>query len=676
MRTPSLAAVALLLWFAPRAPAVVPIAADPLIQPAHYFDLGGKALRFRPVRSGYEVSVAKAGKPGPPGERLGYADYQFLRSWGYRKTLPFPFPFGGQVWHEVFVNGAGNLTFGKAEAELFPERDTWPDGTMQTVGGAINARAAAGREKIICALWADYDPHEDKTNIYVRQSAKEFVVTWKAQRVYWFGEGYQPLGPNTFEARLTPDGSIALTYYEVSEKDGIVGVFPGGFFGRPLASLDDGATEASVAGSTLRFSFAAGKPLAAGENRRYSIALNQGLTTCEIGVETKDSVPYFAQQCRGYPGYRMAEGRVELYVTTFDLWNVLRPGVRWLADVNGKSMELEPFPYSGDAAAQPYRLSALHGYREGNICEVFHYPHVSKQPFPLIRYIYSRVPAEDDFAAILTDFRIDDLYNAQGTRTGFAPAVQGIGEEPKQSYDASEAAGSTKLQAVTGPVYLGPRFAEFLEDGGRHYKNYAHAVGWMAHEFGHRWGMSLRFRNPVTDKVEDLADTSGHWSDFLNTPSMISVWKMFCDKPYVEKSQMEGFVYTDKGGGLFVREVPSWNIASGFSPLDLYVMGLIGPQDVPDTFLIAHAGSKYGLELHGERVPVRIRDVIAAEGPRLPGTGDSQKRFRVGLYLLHEGSRPPDPEKLKQAEGIEQSLLEYYRVATAGRLEMTATQRR
>jgi hypothetical protein len=44
--------------------------------------------------------------------------------------------------------------------------------------------------------------------------------------------------------------------------------------------------------------------------------------------------------------------------------------------------------------------------------------------------------------------------------------------------------------------------------------------------------------------------------------------------------------------------------------------------------------------------------------------------------LLHEGSRPPDPEKLKQAEGIEQSLLEYYRVATAGRLEMTATQRR
>ena len=71
--------------------------------------------------------------PGAPGESLGKADYQFIRSWGYRKPLPFPFRFGGKVWR--FINGAGNLTFGQPEAELYPRRDTWPDGTMQSVEG-------------------------------------------------------------------------------------------------------------------------------------------------------------------------------------------------------------------------------------------------------------------------------------------------------------------------------------------------------------------------------------------------------------------------------------------------------------------------------------------------------------------------------------------------------------
>jgi hypothetical protein len=136
---------------ADRASAVIPISADPVIQPAHYFDLEGTTLNFRPERRGYLVSPSSA-KPvaAVPGELLGKPDYQFIRSWGYRKPLPFPFPFGGKIWREVFINSAGNVTFGRPEAELYPERDTWPDGTMQSVGGSINDRAAAGQELMIC----------------------------------------------------------------------------------------------------------------------------------------------------------------------------------------------------------------------------------------------------------------------------------------------------------------------------------------------------------------------------------------------------------------------------------------------------------------------------------------------------------------------------------------------
>ncbi len=44
--------------------------------------------------------------------------------------------------------------------------------------------------------------------------------------------------------------------------------------------------------------------------------------------------------------------------------------------------------------------------------------------------------------------------------------------------------------------------------------------------------------------------------------------------------------------------------------------------------------------------------------------------LRFALYLLHEGNRKPYADKLKQAEGIEKSLTEYYRAATGGRMHL------
>jgi hypothetical protein len=661
----------IMFLLADRASAVIPISAGPVIQPAHYFDLEGTTLNFRPERRGYSISSSTA-KPvaAVPGEFLGKADYQFIRSWGYRKALPFPFPFGGKIWREVFINGAGNLTFGRPEAEIYPERDTWPDATMQSVGGSINDRAAAGEELMICAFWAINAPQDEKTQIYFRQSVKEFVVIWKTERYQWFGEGYRPLGKNVFQARLTPDGSIQLSYQKVSEKDGIVGVFPGGFYGKPIASLDGGAVEASLSGGTLRFSFARQKAT------QYQVLLSDGANTCEIGVDLGVLKPWFGRLCTGHPGYRVDEHRVELFASTFELQNVLKPGMRWAFRLvspgdnpeHDGHLDTQPFPLT--APVPPEKLSAMKGYREGNIFEVFYYPHVSKNPYPLLRYIYQQAPPQDDYVAIFTDFRIDDLHNHQGTRAPYGYPVKGIGEDLAQPGDTFPISGSHKLQAVTGPAYLGPRYEEFVEDGDRHFKNYANAVGWLAHEFGHRWGLALRFRNPVTGKVENLAAPDGHWNDYLNTPAMISVWRMFCDKPYVEKSQMEGFVYYEGPPGVFFRQIPSWNIASGFSALDLYVMGLIPPEEVPDTFLIAHPQDRTGQEVLGEKVPVRIQAVIAAEGPRDPGVRDSQKDFTVALYLLQEDNRQPYADKLKQAKGIEKSLVEYYRVATGGRMRL------
>jgi hypothetical protein len=148
---------------------------------------------------------------------------------------------------------------------------------------------------------------------------------------------------------------------------------------------------------------------------------------------------------------------------------------------------------------------------------------------------------------------------------------------------------------------------------------------------------------------------------------------MFSDKPYTEKSQMEGFVFEELPNGDFRRLPNPWNLPTGFSALDLYAMGLIGPSDVPDTFLIANPQSVGPSVFHGRKVAVRIQDVIAANGERRPDAGESQKEFTIGIYLLHPGNRAADPEKLKQAEGIEKMLIEYFRVATSGRMKLVAS---
>ena len=681
--------------------AVIPVAADGLISPGHYFDLQGKTVRFTPARDGYVVASAKVKPLGELGTKLGRPDYPSLRSRGWRFTLPFEFPFGGGAWREIFVNSAGNLTFERPEAQLYPERDSWPAGTVQSVAGAVNDRASAGQEKMICAFWGLNSPEPEKSQIFVRQSVSEFVVTWQVERYIWFGEGYRPLGPNVFQARIEPNGSIEFSFHKISERDGIVGLFYSGSDGPQLETLRPRSAEApdprlqirSVSaartGQTLRFTFQMANPVVTSVPEGtlwYRVFMERGSDSCEIGFEVaRRSRPYLLRECTGVPGLKIDGDRLELYLSTFEADSVLGDGTRWNADVlwaRRPGVELEysagrdrlPLPPQSLKAT---RLSVAHGYQDGNIFEVFHYPRVSKSVFPHLRYIYQRFEPQDDLAAVLTDFRIDDLHNHQGsTGAGYNVAIQGIGARPAEVFGRADSMGSTKLQAATGPIYLGPRFAEFLDDGEYHYRNYANAVGWMAHELTHRWGMDLQFRSPVTGRIENLAGSDGHWNSFLNTPSMISVWRMFSNKPYSEKSQMEGFVFEPLPDGTFRRAGNAWNLPTGFSMLDLYAMGLIGPDEVKDTFLIANPQMVSPTEFRGTAVPVRIEDVIAACGERHPGVRNSQKEFTIGIYLLHPGNRVVYAEKVRQAEGIEKVLIEYFRVATGGRMRLVAAKGR
>jgi hypothetical protein len=340
--------------------------------------------------------------------------------------------------------------------------------------------------------------------------------------------------------------------------------------------------------------------------------------------------------------------------------------VEWKADTafedNG-----EDVASSGDyrtvaiGAAMPSGYDLARGVQraQGNLYEMFHYPFVSRSRHNAFQEIYKRVPAEDDMAVAVTDFRFDDIHNHGASNSAYPG-------------DPRELFSSPVLQSTAGPIYLGPRFREVIEAEGRTFRNYPFAVAWMAHEMTHRWVTILKWKPPDTMALIDPVQAF-HWTMFLNAPAMYPVWKLFSDTPYPEQSIMGGMTVEKLPDGRMTGRSAPWGVPSGLSALDLYSMSLIGPEEVPDTFFISgvkRVGDGYE---GGDEVKVRIADIVAANGPQNPPVKDAPHRFRFQVYLLHEDGREPDAEKLAQARGIEAMVLKYFDVATEGRMKVVLT---
>src|SRR5579883_1219647 len=133
--------------------AVTPLPVGSLLHhPAHYFDLEHQRVRFSP-RGASTYSVASSPFRGElhPGKPLGPPTDP--KSYSWRTSLPFAFPFAGQTWHEVYINLNGSLTFGEPEDQEYPERDSWPDGTMRLLASFYDTSSIAGSRRMIVPLW-------------------------------------------------------------------------------------------------------------------------------------------------------------------------------------------------------------------------------------------------------------------------------------------------------------------------------------------------------------------------------------------------------------------------------------------------------------------------------------------------------------------------------------------
>jgi hypothetical protein len=331
----------------------------------------------------------------------------------------------------------------------------------------------------------------------------------------------------------------------------------------------------------------------------------------------------------------------------------------------------------------------------GVVYEAFHY---MKPPraVDLTCTVINALGDKFDMLAYYSDFRIDnpEAGTSSSGPLGGGPnggAVTGIGANQRNLANYCTQ-GRFQWQYIQ-PVYVGAnQMAEYpppgvVDSNTHNIMVYAHqlaertsngkippydyALSQIGHEMGHRWSAFVSAK--VNGETIVLGPT--HWARGLQAPVAF---------PYqrpVEASAMGGGVWQDNLDGTFTQLDDDYYVpATGWSYLDLYLMGLIAPSEVPDFFILRNLVPQ-GRDANGhpifkaDRTKVTIQDVIAVEGPRSPDVDHSQKDFNTGMVVVVEHGKTPSKELLERTEGIRLRWMDYWTTTTGHRSSMTITPR-
>jgi hypothetical protein len=199
-----------------------------------------------------------------------------------------------------------------------------------------------------------------------------------------------------------------------------------------------------------------------------------------------------------------------------------------------------------------------------------------------------------------------------------------------------------------------------------------YAMSQLGHEIGHGWSAY------VSAKVKGETISLGawpHWARGLHAPVAF---------PYqrpTEASTIGGGVWQDNLDGTYTQLHDGYFVpATGYSFLDLYLMGLISADEVPDFFILTNlvpTGNDGGghAMFKARRTRVTIRDVIAAAGPRMPDVDHSQRKFNTGIVMVIEHGKSPSRELIERADGIRRQWMLYWEGVTGHRSSMTTDPR-
>ena len=233
---------------------------------------------------------------------------------------------------------------------------------------------------------------------------------------------------------------------------------------------------------------------------------------------------------------------------------------------------------------------------------------------------------------------------------GIKNEIRGIGQ---QIFDAGREAGSRgRLRSF---VQMGS-LSKYRSNPDETFLGTNTTMDVLGQETGHRWLAFLRVHDASNPAL--LGRALSHWNFNFDSDG---------DGPR-GGSDMEGTNIRDNGDGSFTSVAAT----DGFSPLDLYVMGLLPASEVPDMFYVGNSdvdpssAPAIGTTIRGTRENVSINDIIRAEGPRVPSSASAPKSFRMAFILVTKEGEAPQPGSIEKMERFRARWVDYFREATHG----------
>jgi len=694
---------------------------DGALGKANLFDLVGRTLHFSPDGSRYRVQSGAIEWDSDFGTELAGAEVTLHQ---------FAFPFSGRSWTSFRVGKTGSIRFGAPEKEdsSFPRGPG--DGGVSIGRFEPLAEAASTLIDSAPAICVFFKPRMSGLH-YVKELADRVVITWdltepfgNVQDFTWFKT------VNRFQAVLHSDGSVEMSYKELAAKDAIVGVYPvPAEAEKPLATLSaephpavpahldvrnlklsvvDGVLM-KVAFETRGAVLAEGDPAVDGIAYRVFFDAHQTANTSPDTANATLAWTVLGIAWRGRPSRYVAFGpgvsrRVKAAGNTITLQGVLP------ATLHGGEQIAVYAEVATRGASEPVerirsRVIQLAGISNPEVhlsrltrkdgpfavvYEPFHYLSLPRSQ-DLACSVIQGLGDKFDFLAYYSDFRIDNQEAGTPSDGPKGGNVKGTGED-QHDLEAYCTQGRFQWEYVQ-PVYAGSnqmqerppegapvgtdrditfylhQLAESSPEG--KILPYNYAMSQLGHEMGHRWAAF------VSAKVggETIPLGPVHWARGLQAAVAF---------PYqrpTEASAMGGGVWQDNFDGTYTQLDDDYYVpATGYSYLDLYLMGLISPAEVPDFFLLRNLVAS-GKDANGhpifkaDRTKVTIQDVIAVEGPRLPDVDHSQRKFNTGIVVVVEHGQSPSHDLVGRANAIRERWIDYWWTTTGHRASMTTNPR-
>jgi hypothetical protein len=697
------------------------------------FDLGQHTLRFTPVGAGYRIENLPLKWDADFGRPIAEP----------RVTLHnFAFPFSGRSWDSFSAGATGSIRFGEpARGRGFGPESGF---AARDQGGVSIGRfdplgeAAAELANTVPAICVFFKPRMTGER-YVKEFEDRVVVTWDVTAPYGNIQDFTWTKTiNRFQAVLHKDGAIEMSYDQLAAKDAIVGIYPLVSAGveKPLASLSAAKHTpvaahldlqrlklAVVDGLFLKVTLETAGPVLPeghagldGIAYQVSFYLHKPSTPPGGKAARADAVwtvrgvqfPNRSSGASRYVAFGPGLSRdVKTSGNTLSIQGVLPPllGGATQVDVSAHTFASDSQQPLAQISAQPVALPGIRnpeahlsslGPQDGPfsiVYEAFHY-YALPNPHDVTCTVIKGLGDKFDFLAYYSDFRVDNQEAgtpSDGPLGAAGDTVTGIGatQHGLASYCT---AGRFQWQFIQ-PVYVGSNqmqerppadapmgtdhditfYRKQLEEISQNgtIPPYMYAMSQIAHEMGHRWAAF------VSAKVgaETIPLGPVHWAFGLQAPAAF---------PYrrpTEASIMGGGVWQDNFDGTYTQLDDNYYVpATGWSHLDLYLMGLISPAEVPDFFILRHP-VPVGKDANGhpifkaDRTKITIQDVIAAEGPRLPPVDKSQRQFNTGMVIVVQHGARPSRELTERTEAIRKMWLEYFSITTGQRASMSASPR-